>query len=169
MKHSILLCSAAFLLCAPCRSALPEDLIGSWSVSRSYNSEGLAGGPSGSDTRNLQVRKERNGTLRVVYNEEDLTAGLLGFFSSNVRTILDLRPNGSATGHTSINRMRTESVKGTWKLKNGTISATLYSSSRTGKRVTSTVAIRRIGKNKLVAEEERSDGFSATSLATRLP
>ncbi len=167
MRITTTLCCAVILLCAPCRSSLPSDLVGSWSVSRDFESDMETGGLNGNDSTSLKISKLRDGTIRVLHTYESITDGLLGFFSSDVRTTLDLRPNGSAKGSTAVNKLRTESIKGTWKLKNGRITATLYSSSRTGKRVTSTVTIRRISSKRLLAEEERSDGFSTSSVATR--
>lgn len=149
------------------RAASVQDLIGKWSVSANYESDPDVGGLNGSSSFEISVQTLRNGTTRISRATEDTVDSLMGFFSSDRRTVLDLAKGGKISGSTKVNGITVERIKGTWRETRGRLEATLYSSSRNGKRVTAKVTIRKLSASKLVTVETLSDGLTVTTIATR--
>ncbi len=159
------------LAVVPCRADFLEELAGDWSVTSTYSSAPDAPGggtTSGSSSYHAVARLLPNGTLRITSTDQPITRSIFGFFSSDVRIILDLQRNGGIKGSTRINNAVVETVKGTWRQRAGALEATLYSSSRGGKRVTSLATVERSNADTLVVAEERSDGLTATVIANRV-
>lgn len=168
--RSTLLGFMLLLAVVPCRADFLEELAGDWSVTSSYSSapDAPGGGTSGSSSYHAVARLLPSGTLRITSTDQPITRSLFGLFSSDVRIILDLQRNGGIKGSTRINNAVVQTVKGTWRQHAGVLEATLYSSSRGGKRVTSLATVERSNADTLVVAEERSDGLTATVIANRV-
>lgn len=150
------------------RAASVQDLIGKWNISATYESDPETGGMSGSSSFEISAQKLRNGTTRIIRETEDTDDSFMGFFSMDRKTVLDLAKGGKISGSTKVNGITVERIKGTWRQRSGWLEATLYSSSRNGKRVTAKVTIKKLNARKLVTEETLSDGLTVTTIATRL-